>query len=220
MASNLQEHKGTAGENPWYARWTGLIDEVQTDLNLRLEKIGGTLSGELYIDSDNDVVGYYVRDSGSVQRAGLVDTTSGQYTDYRRLSSGTILSSVRLFDSSIQIRVGGVAIITVTASGITQPTEIQPTLLNGWVNAAAGQEVFYYKDTQGRVQVRGRIKDGTMGAAAFTFPAGSRPSTQRSFPVDSNGAFGRVFINSDGQLIPNVGTNTLIVLDPISFRVA
>lgn len=66
MASNLQDHKGTAGQNPWYNLWTGLIDEVQTDLNARVEKTGdAVITGNLKVTS-------YVQFNGTTGLPGII----------------------------------------------------------------------------------------------------------------------------------------------------
>ena len=101
-----------------------------------------------------------------------------------------------------------------------QPT--MPTFENGWDNfGAPQQDVGYYKDNNGRVWLRGAIKDGTIGAVpAFTLPEGYRPAAWEHFDVESNHAFGSVQIADDGQVQGRDGDPTHVSLSGISFRAA
>jgi hypothetical protein len=100
---------------------------------------------------------------------------------------------------------------------------IAPTLVNGWINYGAPHtNAAYYKDKEGRVHLRGLIKNGTAtgGTILFTLPAGYRPSTsgQSVFAVISNNALGRVDVKANGDVVVIVGTNPFLSLDGISFR--
>jgi hypothetical protein len=104
---------------------------------------------------------------------------------------------------------------------ITRPTWTAPTFENNWVNYDINvfNPTGYYKDTSGRVYLRGLIKAGTVGnnIAVFTLPAGYRPYKQCIFIVDATGAYGRVDIFENGKVIVLVGNNTYVTLDGISF---
>lgn len=94
-----------------------------------------------------------------------------------------------------------------------------PSLQNSWTNygsphASAG----YCIDLMGFVHLRGVVKSGTIGAAIFTLPNGYWPSGQLLLPVISNGAIGRVDINSSGVVTATAGSNTYVSLDGIVFR--
>ncbi|WP_096224903.1 pentapeptide repeat-containing protein [Geobacillus sp. FJAT-46040] len=99
---------------------------------------------------------------------------------------------------------------------------IAPTLLNGWVNYGSGYETAsYYKDALGFIRLKGLIKGGTMGAAAFVLPAEFRPSARKIFTVLTAGGVGRVDIDTSGNvLIMNYGTasNGWVSLDGITFN--
>lgn len=98
---------------------------------------------------------------------------------------------------------------------------IAPTLLNSWVDFGLGRNpAGYYRDSFSRVYLRGMIKSGTVGAAAFTLPAGYRPANHEIFSVVSNDLFGAVNVFSDGNVQPTVGNNTYFSLDGITFRAA
>jgi hypothetical protein len=96
-----------------------------------------------------------------------------------------------------------------------------PVFANSWVNFAAGWQVAAFnRDPFGWVSLRGLIKSGTVGNAAFTLPPGYRPPVSETFGVNSNGAFGRVDVQADGQVIPQApSNNTYVSLSGIRFRV-
>lgn len=99
---------------------------------------------------------------------------------------------------------------------------IAPTLLNGWTNFGSGYETAgYYKDALGFIHLKGLIKSGAMGTAAFVLPSGYRPSYRKMFPVLTSGGIGRVDIDTEGNvLIINYGTaaNGYVSLDGIVFN--
>lgn len=90
---------------------------------------------------------------------------------------------------------------------------------NSWVNFDSPRPAAYYR-IGGRVYLQGIIKDGTMNTTAFTLPSGYRPSQTGDLllPVVSNGAFGLVVVETDGDIRPNVGSNVSFVLEGVSFR--
>jgi hypothetical protein len=99
-----------------------------------------------------------------------------------------------------------------------------PAFANAWVNHNAVSKARFYKDALGIVHLGGLIKNGTIGLKAFTLPAGYLPSYTDATPhplgfaVDSNGAFGTVQVQSNGDVIPAVGNNAWVYLDGINFR--
>lgn len=96
-----------------------------------------------------------------------------------------------------------------------------PTLLNSWVNFGGTRNpVGYYKDQNSRVYLRGVIKSGVVGSAAFTLPSGYRPANAEIFSVVSNDLFGAVNVLSTGDVTPAIGSNVYFSLDGISFRAA
>lgn len=89
---------------------------------------------------------------------------------------------------------------------------------NSWANYGTPLEnVGYMKDSHGFVHLRGGLKSGTINASALTLPVGYRPSARVQFAVSSNDAFGLIQINSDGTIVPAVGSNVYFVLDGIAF---
>jgi hypothetical protein len=91
---------------------------------------------------------------------------------------------------------------------------------NSWVNYDTDRIARYWKmgDT---VFLAGIIRDGTIGATAFTLPAGFTPKTTAGslFPVVAGGAFGFVAVYGAGDVIPTAGNNSYLCLDGIAFPV-
>lgn len=89
---------------------------------------------------------------------------------------------------------------------------------NSWLNYGSGYApVSYRKGADGRVYLRGLVKSGTIGLAAFTLPSGYRPTYPQSFVVETNGAAGFVFIATDGTVVPSAGNNGYVYLNPVAF---
>lgn len=95
-----------------------------------------------------------------------------------------------------------------------------PTLLNSWVYFGSNSLPGYYKDSFGRVHLRGFVKSGTIGNAIFTLPVGYRPALREFFAVVSNDLFGACYVDSNGDVIAYKGSNVYFSLDGISFRPA
>ncbi len=70
------------------------------------------------------------------------------------------------------------------------PKWTAPTLQNSWVDFGSGfAPAGYYKDPDGRVYLRGLVKDGTDNATIFTLPEGFRPAyIQQQFVAASDTA--------------------------------
>lgn len=92
--------------------------------------------------------------------------------------------------------------------------------LNSWVDYGATHNAGgYYKTTTGVVRLQGVVKSGTIGQPIFTLPTGYRPAKTLLFTVPSNGAFGVLEIQTDGDVIATTGNNTYVSLEGIQFRV-
>jgi len=93
-----------------------------------------------------------------------------------------------------------------------------PTLSGTWANfGGAFAGAAYGKTAEGLVVLRGLIKSGTIGTAAFTLPTGFRPAADKRFGVISNGAAGRVDISTAGVVTPSTGNNAYVTLNDIRF---
>jgi hypothetical protein len=82
---------------------------------------------------------------------------------------------------------------------------------NSWVNYGSPYPTFaYYRDTQGRVHLRGAVKSGTAaGATIATLPLGCRPSSTIGFAgFSSTGALQRWTIDSSGNIAVATGGDT------------
>ena len=97
---------------------------------------------------------------------------------------------------------------------------IVPTLSSGWTqdDAADTMSIGYIKDDMGFVHLRGRIKNGTLGALAFTLPLGYRPINDIKVPLVSNDSFGYIWIRKGGDCYL-YGSNVYVDLGEIIFRV-
>lgn len=98
----------------------------------------------------------------------------------------------------------------------------EPAFANAWVSwGAPYHAVAFWKDPLGWVTLRGVIKSGTVGSAAFTLPPGFRPTATMPFGVLSNNAVGRVDIGSDGTVTPvSPSSNLWVSLAGIRFYTA
>jgi hypothetical protein len=108
-----------------------------------------------------------------------------------------------------------------TTAFLAPPAWTAPTLGNSWVDYGLGYSAAgYYKDATGAVHLQGAIKSGTVGAAAFTLPAGYRPLGSNAYAVPSGAgpAFGVVVVAADGTVSVTVGSNVFASLSGISFR--
>ena len=102
-----------------------------------------------------------------------------------------------------------------------------PSFTNSWVNFGGSDAVAaFYKDKFNRVWLKGSIKSGTVDSTdpyspAFTLPSGYRPSERVYY--SSVGGIGPVsaktMIDTTGDVNILAGTNTVITLDSISWRV-
>jgi hypothetical protein len=106
-----------------------------------------------------------------------------------RSAFGLLLSAVLL-----------VACVTFTStSAVAQfagPTQLN--LVNGWTNAPFATSNAMVEESNGVVQFRGAIANGTT-AVAFTLPSGLSPATNVYVPVDlCNAAKGRLIIQPGG----------------------
>ena len=89
-----------------------------------------------------------------------------------------------------------------------QGNYIAPVLLNSWVNYGGTDAVAgYMLDDFGWVNIKGRIKSGTIGQTAWVMPVGLRPKETLRFTASSNDLFGEVKVSTDGTIVPTVGSN-------------
>lgn len=83
-----------------------------------------------------------------------------------------------------------------------------PTLLNSWVNAGGVYQVAQYRKVGDMVQLRGSVKNGTVGTAMFNLPAGFRPPAQVVFAtLDGLNAAARFDVEAGGNVSMLTGNN-------------
>jgi hypothetical protein len=97
-----------------------------------------------------------------------------------------------------------------------------PTLTNSWVNAGGGTFAAGYRKVGSMVYLRGSIRSGTIGSAAFTLPAGYRPLSLAVIGTVSNNAgtlmVSQLTVSGPGAVTPAVGSNASgFYLDNLSF---
>lgn len=98
----------------------------------------------------------------------------------------------------------------VNSRYVTIPTTWAPvTFTNAWVDFAGGVQACQYQSIGTQVYLRGAMKTGTIGLAAFTLPVGFRPPATLGFSLASNGAFGQLNIDSAGVVNPAIGSNVI-----------
>jgi hypothetical protein len=66
--------------------------------------------------------------------------------------------------------------VAAALNALIPTTWTNVTFQNGWVNYGAGQQNAQYRKIGDLVYLRGGIKSGTNGLAAFTLPVGFRPA--------------------------------------------
>ncbi|GAS82385.1 hypothetical protein [Paenibacillus amylolyticus] len=103
------------------------------------------------------------------------------------------------------------------------PAWITPTLLNGWTKYNDFvQNVQYYKDSLGNVQLKGLIKPGVYAVPVFQLPQGYRPKLQYNFGTvgshSSTQVAAQVNVNPSGTLMIMSTANEWVSLDGISFQ--
>lgn len=97
----------------------------------------------------------------------------------------------------------------------------EPAFANSWVNYGEPfNTAAYMKDAMGFVHIKGLIKNGTIGASAFTLPAGYRPSKAYMFASVANDLDrpGRVQVDNAGGVTIVWGNNGFVSLDNLIFK--
>lgn len=111
-----------------------------------------------------------------------------------------------------------IAVDRLTVGSIDRPAIEAATLINSWVNAGGSYDnAGYYRTADGIVHLVGTVSSGA-ATQIFTLPAGYRPLASQQFPVDANGAYGTVAIDTTGGVYLTVGANTNVCLSAVSFK--
>lgn len=137
--------------------------------------------------------------------------------NWRCLAYQPVGGYARLAGSTAQAFSASTLTAATAGSSIAIEALTAPTMTNSWVNFSS--TIGYWKDAYGVVHLEGTATTGTIGTSMFTLPVGYRPSAfNKSFAVDSNGAYGNVEVNTTGTVTAVVGTSSSVDLDGISFR--
>ena len=101
------------------------------------------------------------------------------------------------------------------------PKNVAVTYQNSWVDFGGALQAVTYIKRDGRVYLRGGAKNGTVGTGVpvFTLPVGFRPAASLVFAVSSNNLFGIVQVAASGVVSVELGNNTSVFFDGISFAV-
>jgi hypothetical protein len=104
-------------------------------------------------------------------------------------------------------------------SGVGSWTPFTPG--SSWVayDSAAFTTPAYTKASDGIVSLKGTLKSGTTtaGTVITTLPPGYRPSERLVFTTDSAGAWSRIDIFANGQVVIRLAYSSFLSLDNISF---
>ena len=87
----------------------------------------------------------------------------------------------------------------------------EPAFTNSWGNAGGVEAAGFWRTPDGMVHVYGGITGGAVATAAFTLPAGYRPSATRNIPaLGGGGAVGFLTITNGGVVTPQaIGTGSI-----------
>ena len=96
----------------------------------------------------------------------------------------------------------------------------EPAFENSWANASGYDTAAFYKQID-IVYLKGAVDSGTNNTTAFTLPVGYRPSAYKVFATMqlTTATATRVFINTDGTVVPESGSGGGNSLEGIIFRV-
>jgi len=93
------------------------------------------------------------------------------------------------------------------------------SFLNSWVNYGDPyRAVQYSKDQNNIVRIRGLMKNGTAGVAAFVLPSGYRPAKYEAFASQSTTTNKSTTVTTTGIVIATTYDNTYHWLSDITFE--
>ncbi len=206
---------------------------------VRVTKVDGTGNFYLGARSLDDTFSNVATDTASSYNyfganaqavaAGTTQTFTGFISGFNTTSTGDhnkFDPGAKYFDLIVIANYGGsgnsIIEMVEVQKVATQQGWITPTFQNSWVNYDGGYNpAGYYKDTNGRVYLRGLVRDGTVGTSAciFTLPVGYRPENRELIATQTNSnTIGRVDIQTNGCVTANFGDNSWFSLDNVSFR--
>jgi hypothetical protein len=183
-----------------------------------LDNSAASTSVRVRLQRTNNSAATLVTTAGAVTQAGGRFEACGPPAIYD-VTAGTTFEVQGWHNENGVGRVVAGNLIFIKLDYASEPAWVAPTLLNSWVNTGGGAVgAGYYKDSLGRVWVRGRVKSGTSGTVVFTLPAGFRPSASEYYTVlAQGGVLGYMEIQSDGDVIVTAPNTNDCVLQA-SFR--
>lgn len=96
---------------------------------------------------------------------------------------------------------------------------VYPAFLNSWTHYGAPYESCRFRrDGVGIVHLAGVVATGTIGQPIFRLPTLHKPEGELLFAVPSNGVFGILTVQTDGDVICTTGNNTYVSLSGVYFR--
>ncbi|MBE9217559.1 hypothetical protein [Dolichospermum flos-aquae] len=143
--------------------------------------------------------------------------TSNDADDHIALMPGAGNVGIGTITPTTKLEVNGNLKVT---GNITTESWQTPSLLNGWRNY---DNVYnppgYFKDSFGIVHLRGLVTNGA--GTIFTLPLGYRPAFRELQAVVTwNNTIGRLDIQTNGEVLMNMGNNAWFSLDGVTFRAA
>lgn len=202
--------------------------KIQTATSGKRTVIDSAINPErvsLYSGADNETSPGYLQ---SGQAGGMGYSVVRSPSTNGSMVSAIMLNVAPNGDSSIALMVGSGGTyhtVNVNADGTIAPLvpwTAAPAFTNSWANYGSPYGVArYQKDAAGFVHLAGCISSGTMAASAFTLPADCRPTTPLYIACMGNGVVGRLYIGTDGTVVPSSpATNVAVFLDGVSFPTA
>jgi len=148
--------------------------------------------------------------------------------DRRAYKRRGILPDIHSEQGKLREEIGNVRQYDRSTKWIEVGTTGAPAFQNSWINFSSGSDgnhrAAFMRDAAGIVHLRGLIKTGTIGTAAFTLPIGFRPNVSPGFSLGyirfacvSNGLFGSCRLDANGLIVPEVGSSTWFDLAPVQF---
>ncbi len=146
-----------------------------------------------------------------------------QFADITLTTRSTLQATFSDGKVSVKSKIGTprkvsiVRCVPTALPSFAQETWTAPTLENSWVVFGGGFQPPEYRLVNGKVELRGLMKNGTIGAVtAFTLPWG--PPESIVFDTDSNNAHGGGRIFSSGIVQAVIGNNAWFSFEGVSFE--
>lgn len=157
----------------------------------------------------------YTLDAGGANQyvSGLTNSTATSYSVTG--GHGKIICATVYANSSAGSSSAGNKCVTI-------PLFTPMLLQNNWVNfdsTNTRSPATFTKTSSGMVVLKGLVRSGTAtsGTVIANLPAGYRPARNLIFQNATNGAAGRVDIQTNGNIVFQIGSNVWFSLDDINF---